>query len=115
MKNYQVITIPSSNNDIRGELGLTPERADFLLEKVREEFLLKDSISYLLEELTGLAENINESAFISYLIGRFHSMAVCRGCKPSSPKISVKKMSLNDKNARDLFNFLDSLIEEDDD
>src|SRR5690606_34114629 len=74
MNQFQV-TIEQNEEGLGKELGITEDRAEIIIDflakatlKSREENIL---VSNLLKEVSGVAENANELAFICFSIGAF--------------------------------------------
>lgn len=81
MGKFQCITIPSDENTISGELGIPPDKADFLIDTLKDfiENPEKKCITFILEKITGLCENVNEVVYVSYVAGRmFEEMEMKR-------------------------------------
>lgn len=115
MNMYQVVSIPSEKNDLRDALGISKERSDFFLEKIKKEYEVETNISDMLEMISAFAKNINESSYVSYVIGRIHAQQTCNKCMPSMPPIGIMKLPMSGELAKEFKRFIDRLMEDEDD
>ena len=90
MNLWQAVSIPTDTSQLTDALGITEKRADELIE-IAQDIVKKDTvISDILEEATGHCKNINETVWISFIIGA--KMENCKSCAAQMDIESLLKM-----------------------